>query len=47
MDYHKLNAFTKMDHFLIPFIDQMLDRRAKSGTIVLMDIQATIRFSLY
>lgn len=29
MDYHKLNATTKKDHFLWSFIDQMLDRLAR------------------
>ena len=26
MDYLKLNAWTKKDHFPMPFMDQMLDR---------------------
>jgi hypothetical protein len=26
MDYWKLNKATQMDHFLLPFIDQILDR---------------------
>ena len=28
MDYRKLNAWTKKDHFPMPFMDQMLDRLA-------------------
>ena len=28
IDYQKLNAATKKDHFLFPFIDQILDRLA-------------------
>ena len=28
MDYCKLNAVTKKDHFSLPFIDQMLDMLA-------------------
>ena len=28
MDYRKLNATTKKDNFLLPFIDQMLDSLA-------------------
>ncbi|MCI30403.1 hypothetical protein A2U01_0051612, partial [Trifolium medium] len=28
MDYRKLNKATRKDHFLLPFIDQMLDRLA-------------------
>lgn len=28
MDYRKLNLATKKDHFLLPFIDQMLDSLA-------------------
>ena len=30
-DYHKLNAWTKKDHFPMPFMDQMLDRLASKG----------------
>lgn len=26
MDYTKLNEATRKDHYLVPFIDQMLDR---------------------
>jgi len=26
MDYRKLNTATRKDHFLLPFIDQMLER---------------------
>ena len=26
IDYYKLNAATRKDHFLLPFIDQMLER---------------------
>ena len=28
IDYRKLNAATRKDHFLLPFIDQMLERLA-------------------
>ena len=28
IDYKKLNAVTKKDHFLLPFIDQILERLA-------------------
>jgi len=28
IDYHKLNATTRKDHFPLPFIDQMLERLA-------------------
>ena len=28
IDYHKLNAATKKDHFPLPFIDQMVERLA-------------------
>lgn len=31
MDYRKLNAWTKKDHFPMPFMDQMLDRLAGKG----------------
>lgn len=29
MDYRKLNVATQKDHFLLPFIDQMLDKMTK------------------
>ena len=32
MDYSKLNAATKNDHFPLPFIDQMLDRLTRTNT---------------
>ena len=49
MDYRKLNAWTKKDHFPMPFMDQMLDRLAgkRVGTIFLMDIRGIIRFLLH
>ena len=28
IDYRKLNTATRNDHYLLPFIDQMLDRLA-------------------
>ena len=28
IDYRKLNADTRKDHFLLPFVDQMLERVA-------------------
>ena len=31
MDYQKLNAWTEKDHFLMHFMDQMLDRIAGKG----------------
>ena len=31
MDYDKLNAWTEKDHFLMSFMDQMLDRLAGKG----------------
>ena len=44
MDYKKLNAWTKKDHFPMPFMDQMLDRLQERGDIVfLMVIQVIIR----
>ena len=29
IDYRKLNTVTRKDHYLLPFIDQMLDRLAR------------------
>ena len=44
VDYQKLNAWTKKDHFPMTFMDQMLDRHAKRvGIAFLMAIRATIR----
>ena len=44
IDYQKLNSATKKDHFPLPFIDQILDRLARSSTFASsLDIWATIR----
>ncbi|XP_038885695.1 uncharacterized protein LOC120075994 [Benincasa hispida] len=37
MDYNKLNAATKKDHFSLPFIDQMLDRLAGNDYFSFLD----------
>ena len=37
MDYRKLNAATKKDHFPLPFIDQMLDRLAGNEFLCFLD----------
>ena len=37
MDYRKLNAWTEMDHFPMPFMDQMLDTLAGKGWYCLLD----------
>uniref|UniRef100_UPI001C3D2ECA reverse transcriptase family protein n=1 Tax=Picosynechococcus sp. (strain ATCC 27264 / PCC 7002 / PR-6) TaxID=32049 RepID=UPI001C3D2ECA len=37
MDYRKLNAATKKDHFPLPFIDQMLDRLEGNEFFCLLD----------
>lgn len=37
MDYRKLNATTKKDHFPLPFIDQMLDRLAGNVFFCFLD----------
>ena len=37
MDYRKLNAATKNDHFPLPFIDQMLDRLARKAYYCFLD----------
>ena len=48
MDYRKLNAWTRKEHFPMPFMDQMLDSLPeKGGTIFLMVIQGIIRFLLH
>ena len=44
MDYRKLNAMTKKDHFPLPIINQMLDRLArKKFSASLMGILAITR----
>ena len=37
MDYRKLNAWTKIDHFPMAFMDQMLDRLAGKGWYCFLD----------
>ena len=37
IDYRKLNSVTKKDHFLLPFIDQILDRLAGSNYFCFLD----------
>ena len=37
MDYQKLNAWTENDHFLMPFMDQMLDRLSGKGWCYFLD----------
>ena len=37
IDYRKLNAVTRKDHFPLPFIDQMLDRLAGHPHFCLLD----------
>ena len=37
MNYKKLNAVTKKDHFPLPFIDQMLDRLAGNEFFCFLD----------
>ena len=37
MDYRQLNLATKKDHFLLPFIDQMLDRLAGNEFYCFLD----------
>ena len=37
MDHQKLNAWTKNDHFPMPFIDQMLDRLSGKGWCCFLD----------
>ena len=38
MDYRKLNAWTKKDHFSMPFMDQMLDRLAVKGWYYFLNV---------
>ena len=37
IDYRKLNAATKKDHFPLPFIDEMLERLAKHSFFCFLD----------
>ena len=37
VDYRKLNCATKNDHFPLPFIDQILDRLARSSYFCFLD----------
>ena len=37
MDYCKLNAWSKKDHFPMPFMDQMLDRLAEKRWYCFLD----------
>ena len=37
IDYRKLNAAIKKDHFLLPFIDEMLERLAKHSFFYFLD----------
>ena len=37
IDYRKLNAATKKDHFALPFIDQILDRLAGQTDFCFLD----------
>jgi len=37
IDYQKLNVATKKDHFLVPFIDEMLEWLAKHSLFYFLD----------
>ena len=37
IDYRKLNKATKKDHFLLPFIDEMLERLANHSFFYFLD----------
>ena len=37
IDYRKLNASTRKDHFPLPFVDQMLERVARHGFYCFLD----------
>ena len=37
IDYRKLNALTRKDHFRLPFIDQMLERLASHSYYCFLD----------
>ncbi|XP_074297847.1 putative mitochondrial protein AtMg00860 [Silene latifolia] len=34
IDYHRLNAVTRKDHFSLPFIDQIVERLAEQGIVL-------------
>ena len=40
IDFRKLNKATRKDHYLLPFIDQMLEKLSKDTHFCLMDILA-------
>ena len=45
IDYQKLNKATKNDHFLLPFIDEMLERLANHSFFCFLDgIQVITRY---
>ena len=37
IDYRKLNKATKEDHFLLPFVDEMLERLTKHSFFYFLD----------
>ena len=39
IDYRKLNAATKKDHFPLPFVDEMLERLAKHSSMGICNTQ--------
>jgi hypothetical protein len=44
IDYRKLNAATKKDHFPLPFIDEMLKRLAKHSFFYFLNGCSGIKF---
>ena len=45
IDYRRLNKATKMDHFSLPFIDEMLEQLATiPSSVSLMDTPVIIKF---